>query len=123
MENEPLQPAPAPDRSELTAQYNTLHSLVMSVILLCIVIGGTFCIFLLRQARFASADLEMVKINYTNVAVQYERARPVMDEMWRKLQDFSRTNPDFAPILSKYRVMPTTSSTTSAAPARPAGKK
>ena len=125
MENEPLPSAspssPSSNVEELRAQYNSLHSLLVSVLLLLIVIGGTFWVFLMRQAAYAKTDLGAVRVGYTNALVQFERTRPIIDETVKKLQDFGRTNADFVPILAKYNLL---QAATSAPPAtaRPAKK-
>ena len=121
MEDQPLsQPSPDDGLAEVKAQYDSLHSLLVSLLLLVIVISGTFWIFLMRQVKTAKTDLNMVRIGYTNAAVQFERTRPIIDETVKRLQEFGRTNADFAPVLAKYNL---TSTATSAPPAKATKKK
>ena len=131
MENEELQPAPVSEPqdevSNLRSQLDSLHHTVVSVMLLLIVISGTFWIYLLRQARTAKNDLEyMIKPSWTNVMVQFQRNGPIIDETVKKLQEFGRTNADFAPVLAKYGLKPGAPATglggTAVPPAKPAKK-
>ncbi len=122
MENEPLHPPATPQVAELKAAYDSLYSVVVGLLLVLIPIAGTVCVYLLRQATYAKGDLNMLYPTYTNAMAQYERTRPIIDETVKKLQDYGRTNADFAPILAKYNLLP---GATSAPPqtARPPLKK
>jgi hypothetical protein len=105
MENEQPQPPPQPDSvqlQELQAQSDSLHHFLVSILLVLILISGTFWIYLRRQAKTANADLQVIRMQWTNAMVQFQRSAPIMDQMAKKLQEFSRSNPDYAPILAKY---------------------
>lgn len=110
MDNDPLRPPSSPVSTDLGAAYDSLHSLLVGVLLVSIVVSGTLCVFLLRQATYAKLDLNMVSAGYTNAAAQYERTKSIIDETVKKLQDFGRTNSDFVPILAKYNLLPGTNS-------------
>ncbi len=121
MENEPLHsPTASSELADLRAQCNSLHSLLVSLLLLMIVLGGTFWIFMMRQASYSKQDGGVAFINYTNAQAQFERTRPIIDETVKKLQAFGKTNADFVPILSKYNLL---QATPSPSPAPIKGKK
>ncbi len=121
MEQEPLRPSGPSELAELKSQYNSLHSTLVAALLLMIVVSGTIWIFMMRQAKTAKLDLDMIGVNYINAMVQFERTKPVIDETVKKMQDFGRTNADFVPILSKYNLLP--GATSAPAGGRPPGKK
>ncbi len=106
MENEPLNSVPRSEIAELKTACDSLHSTLVGLLLVLILVSGTICVFLLRQATYAKMDLNMVYPGYTNAMAQYERTRPIIDETVKKLQDFGRTNADFVPILAKYNLLP-----------------
>jgi hypothetical protein len=105
MENEQPQ-ASVSSTSDVQDRLDSLQHLLVSVLILMIIIGGTFWIFMMRQFRATSADLEFVKVQATNVMSQYQRNGPIIDDVVKKLQDFGRTNADFVPILAKYGLQP-----------------
>ncbi len=102
MEHEPLPAASGSEIAELKAQYNSLHSILVSLLLLMIVVSGTLWLYLMRQAKYAKVDLSFTYISYTNTVAQAERMQPAIEQTVKKFQDFARTNPDFAPIFAKY---------------------
>ena len=126
MENEPLPPASGSEIAELKAQYNSLHSLLVSLLLLMIVVSGTLWVYLLRQVTYAKIDLSYTFISYTNTLAQAERMQPAVEQTVKKFQDFARTNPDFAPIFAKYIPQSASPTATTSAPPKTAkapGKK
>ena len=107
MENEQAQTTPQADEmAQLREQYDSLHHLVVSVLLLLIVISGTLWIFLRREMRTASADLEAILPSWTNAMAQFQRNGKIIDDTVAKFADFGKANPDFVPILSKYGIKP-----------------
>ncbi len=109
MENEPLQPtSPTPQSqlAEVQADYNALHSFLLALLLVLIVISGTIWYFFMKQTRNIGNDLLFLTPVYTNTVAQYQRAAPIIDETFAKMQAFGRTNPDFVQILAKYGLQP-----------------
>jgi len=105
MENEQPQPTLQQDSvqlQELKAQYDSLHHYIVGILLVLILISGTFWIYLRRQSRTANADLQVIRMQWTNAVVQFQRTAPIIESTAKKLQEFSRTNPDYYPILAKY---------------------
>jgi hypothetical protein len=98
-------PAPAqPDMQDLQAQCDSLRQLIISVLILLIVVSGTFTIFLLRQYRLTNGDLAQLESQFRAEQPQYNRAKLVMDDFVRQIREYSYTHPDFTPILSKYNI-------------------
>jgi hypothetical protein len=128
MENEQTQTPLSPEPVNLRDQLDSLQHLVTSTLVLLIILGGTFCIFLWRQVRATSVDLQFIQPQWTNVMAQYQKNGPIIDDVLKKLQDFGRSNPDFVPILTKYGLKPTAPAAPAAptrlpGPAAPPGKK
>jgi hypothetical protein len=97
----PLQPF----ANDLQAQYDALRHLVVSVLILVIVISGTFNIYLLRQWRTTSKDLAGIRPQAGQMIREYqEKSGPLMTDFVKKITEYGRTHPDFAPILTKYNI-------------------
>lgn len=90
--------------SELRSQYHQLQQLVTSVLLVLVVISGTLSIFLLRQWRFAKSELEAVAPTANQLIMEHTNNFALTQDFARKLAEYGRTHPDFAPIVLKYRL-------------------
>jgi hypothetical protein len=100
----PAAPAGANDMQE---QFDALRHLVVSILILLIVVSGTFTIYLLRQYRTVSKELTAYRPQATQMIAAYQKAEaPAMQEFVKKITDFGRTHPDFAPIMTKYNLKP-----------------
>jgi len=107
---------PEPSVEELRQAYDSLRHLVISVLVLLIVVSGTLNLFLLRQAKYARADVAAIKPQVTQLVADYNKNKaPLIQDFARKLVDFGEKHPDFMPILQKYGI--TRQSTTGAPPA------
>ena len=112
----PLQP----NANDLQAQCDALRHLVVSILILVIVISGTFNIYLLRQWRSASKDLAGIRPQAAQMIADYQKvSAPMMNDFVKKITDYGRTHPDFAPILTQVRPQ-ARRSPTGAPPATPA---
>ena len=108
-----------PDANDLQAQCDALRHLVVSILILVIVISGTFNIYLLRQWRSVSKDLAGIRPQATQMIAEYQKvSAPVMNDFVKKITDYGRTHPDFAPVLTKYGLKP--AGPTGGPPATPA---
>jgi hypothetical protein len=97
----------APDLADLQEQFDSLHHLVVSILILSIVISGTLWIYLRRQVNATKAELEGIRPQATNIISQYDKVTgPAMDTFVARLVEYSRGHPDFAPILAKYGIKP-----------------
>ena len=98
---QPVQPV----SSEFQAPLDSLRHLVISVLVLLIVVSGTFNLYLLRQVKYARLDLKGVRPQAAQMLEEYNRVNaPLMQEFLKKLTEYSRTHPDFTPILTKYGI-------------------
>ena len=103
---------------ELRQQCASLQRQVSTLLLAVFILSGTLTVFLWRQAKYARADLDILKLPMAQLIQISRQERVLMDDFVAKLNEFSKTHPDFAPILNKYRIQPAaTSSNTSAPPA------
>jgi hypothetical protein len=108
-----------PDSGDLQKQYDDLRHLVVSVLILFIVMSGTLNIYLLRQWRSTSRDLAAIRPQAAQMIGEYQKVSgPLMNEFIKKITEYGRSHPDFAPIMAKYGIRPT--SATNALPAAPA---
>ena len=126
-------PLPIPESTgpanlpELQEQYRSLQNLVFGLLVLMLVISGTLCIYLRRQVKNTSADLEGFRAQATNVIAAAQKSGPMVDDFIRKLNDFGKTHSDFGAVLARYGIksQPTTNipPTTLTPPAKAPVKK
>ena len=109
-------PIPAGD-PDLQAHLDALRHLVTSILILVVVISGTFNIYLLRQWRTVSKELAQIRPQAAQIIADYQKSGPLMDDFLKKVTEYGRTHPDFALILAKYRLSPATAA--AAPPAAP----
>jgi hypothetical protein len=105
LENKTSTPANATD---LQAQFDALRHMVVSILILVVVISGTLNIYLLRQWRSTKRDLEAVKPQAAQMFAEYQKSGPLMENFVKKVTEYGRTHTDFAPIMAKYGLKPTT---------------
>ena len=128
MDNLDNKTALQPNANDLQAQCDALRHLVVSVLILVIVISGTFNIYLLRQWRTTSKDLAAIRPQAAQMIGEYQKVSgPLMTDFVKKITEYGRTHPDFAPILTKYNLKPAGSTgappTTPISPPAAASKK
>jgi hypothetical protein len=101
------------------AQFDALHHLIVSILILVVVISGTLNIYLLRQWRTVSKDLAGIRPQAMQMVAEYQKvSAPLMADFIKKVTEYGRTHPDFAPILAKYNLKP--AAAPAAAPTSPA---
>jgi hypothetical protein len=94
---------PVTDSSDLREQIESLRHLVGSVLILLVVLSGTFTVFLLRELKNVSAQVDAIKPGATNMMAVYQKQQaPLMEEFAKRIQLYGRTHPDFAPVLTKW---------------------
>ena len=107
MDNVENTSVPQAEANDWRAHYDSMHHLVVSMMVLLIVVSGTLWIFLRWQVKYTRLELESVRPQATNMIAQYEKGtRPAMDNFINKLAEYGRTHPDFAPIMTKYGIKP-----------------
>jgi len=105
------QSTPQPAENNLQAQFDGLRQTVHTMLLLLVIVSGTLTIFLVRQWRFAKTDLDTLRPQAAQIVNEYNRvSAPAMQEFVRKLTDYSKSHPDFAPIAAKYHLTDTPAS-------------
>jgi hypothetical protein len=104
-----------PGLADLQDQIGALRHLAVSILILLVVISGTFTIYLLRQWRTVNKELAGFRPQATQLVGEYQRvSAPVMSDFVKKVTEYGRTHPDFMPVLAKYGLKP--GSSTGAAP-------
>lgn len=104
--------------NDLQAQYDALRHLVVSLMILVVVMSGTLNIYLLRQWRTTKRDLTGIRPQATQMIAEYQKVSgPMMNDFIKKISEYGRTHPDFAPVLAKYGIKP--AAATGAVPAAP----
>jgi hypothetical protein len=99
MENSEIKSSSEPGVNQLQEQVDSLRHVVVSLLILAIVISGTFTVFLLRQyksVRMEATSLQAAVNEYTTVNL------PVISDFRDRLIEYSKTHPEFAPIAQKY---------------------
>jgi hypothetical protein len=94
------------EAGDLQAQFESLRHLIVSILILLIIVSGTFTIYLLRQWRSTTTDLAIYGPQVKQVMAEYTRISVPMNEFVKQLVEYGRTHPDFAPVLSKYGIKP-----------------
>ena len=108
---------------DVQEQVDSLRQTVFGLLVVCVIISGTFLIFLARQYRLVSNDLKAISPQANALIAEHtKQTGPAMQQFVTKLIDFSKTHPDFAPVLTKYGVSNPPAAPTSAAPTAPAKK-
>jgi len=94
-----------PETADLQEQLESLRSLIVRVMLLVVVVSGTINVYLLRQVKYARADLAGFRPGASQMIADYSKAtQPRMNEIAVKIAEYGRTHPAFGPIVTKYRL-------------------
>jgi len=102
IENRPVS-ATADDSSDLRGQIESLRHLVGSILILLVIVSGTLSIYLKRQLKTITDEVNAFRPNATNVIAIYQKQQgPAMQEFAKKIQQYGQTHPDFAPVLAKW---------------------
>ena len=104
-ENPPSNPS---ELAELKSQCASLRQTLGGLLLLVIVISGTFNIYLWRQFRMTQADLKVRRPQVGQLLTNYQRITvPRFNDFLKKLSEYEKTHPDFTYIMTKYNLKPT----------------
>lgn len=89
------------------SDYESLSQFVISILILVIVVSGTFNILLLRLWQSARTDANVLRPQFENFVKFYQNGDgPQIERVINTFKAFSATNPDYVPILSKYGFAP-----------------
>jgi hypothetical protein len=97
----PEQPA-APE--SLDQQVASLQRQVSWLLIVLMLVSGTLCVFLWRQARIARKDLQSFKLPAGQIIQAFQRDKSAMDAFVAKVAEYGKTHSDFAPIMEKYKI-------------------
>lgn len=104
---------PTPDVNELQAQCQWLRKQVQITLILLIMVSGILTLFLQRQNKYASLDLNGVR----PMIEEYTKTQsPMMDDFIKRLMEYGKTHPDFTAIYKKYGMDQLSVNPTNAAP-------
>jgi hypothetical protein len=90
--------------NELRSAYEDLRHVVVSGLFLLLIISASLDLYFLRQWRFSKADLATLRPQVQQLAAQFNHDSEGMKEFVRRLVEYDRSHPDFAPIAAKYRL-------------------
>jgi hypothetical protein len=90
--------------SAVQQQHESLRQVVLSLLLVLLLVSGTLTIFLARQWRFTKNQIELLSPQATQILTEFNRNVPMMQDFVRKLNEYAKTHPDFAPIALRYRL-------------------
>jgi hypothetical protein len=72
-------------------------------LVLLVIVSGTLTIFLLREMKTITAEVNGFRPGATNAIAIYQKQQgPMMLEFAKKIQQYGQTHPDFAPVLTKW---------------------
>jgi len=91
------------DKPDLHEQIESLRHLIGSILILLVVVSGTLTIFLLREMKNTSAQLDAFRQGATNMIAVYQKQQaPVMDDFINKIKQYGQAHKDFDPVLFKW---------------------
>jgi hypothetical protein len=114
MENPEIKSSSEPTAKQLQEQVDSLRHIVVSLLVLTIVISGTFTLFLLRQSKYARVEAN----NLRSAINEYNNTNfPVIRDFRDRLAEYSKSHRDFASVAQKYGLELGPGSVTPQAPA------
>ena len=89
----------SPDLNDLQAQCQWLRKQIQITLILLIMVSGILALFLQRQNKYSTMDLNGVK----PMIEEYTKTQgPMMDDFVKRLLEYGKSHPDFAGIYKKY---------------------
>ena len=111
---------------DLSAQLKAAQRTLSNLLILLLIVSGTFSIFLLQQVRHDRADLQGLKSQreqleqaHQVIANYNQQTVPAVRQFLQQLSAYAQSHPDVIPILMKYGLAEP-SATPAGAPAGPA---
>lgn len=93
----------SPEVTALKAQVNSQRTMLLTVVAALLVLSGTANFLLLWQVVSTSRAKSDLQPRFLQMSEQYEKYDlPLMKNFINRLEQFSKTNPDFAPLINKY---------------------
>lgn len=105
-EPEPFDAAPeVGPEAGLQAQLDGLRKLFLAALAAMLIMGISLNVFLLRQTAFVRRDLQTARPQVAQLTANFEKSEePQIRSFVNALVEFSRSHPDFKPILAKYKI-------------------
>lgn len=107
-------------------RFEALQKLFFAMLVAVLIMSLSLNVFLVRQTIFARTDLETVRLQMNLLNANYQKfEEPQIRGFVNALIGFGQTNPDFVPILTKYKLplTPIPSGPAAVSPAPVAPKK
>jgi hypothetical protein len=105
--------APGTEMSELRLELDSLRSMLSASLLLLFIFSACVNLYLFHQASAVHAQASQA--NQLVYDFDHGGSALIVD-FWTKLNDYSRTHPDFAPVFNKYSKFINTRPNPAAAP-------
>jgi hypothetical protein len=96
---------PNTNREDLRQQYEGLRKLFVVALIAMLILSGALTIFLFRQWVFLRKDLESLR---PQIAAIKKTEEPQIQNFVNLMIGYGRTDPNFKPILAKYKLAPDT---------------
>lgn len=104
---EPIRPRPADFQrvsiKELEQQCHDLRTLLNATFVVILVLSVALNLFLAKQMRMIRAKVVEARPVIQRMQAEFQRKEPNMQKFVSALQSFATTNPEFQPILARYR--------------------
>jgi len=108
-------PQPNKDLRELQLECLMLRKLLLVTVVFLLISSGSINLYLLRQMISARKDVAVLRPRVAEMVAAYQRnEEPFIKGFLNSLVGFSKTHPDFQPILARYNVLPTPAAVSSA---------
>ena len=104
MDNPETTTAAQTELSEVRTQLEDLKHLVVSTLVLLLIVSGAFNLYMLRQWRFSKTDLASARPQVQQIVAEFNKSSASMSDFIKRLAEYGRSHPDFAPIVAKYRL-------------------
>ena len=89
---------------ELRAEHSQLQILFIAALTAIIIMALFLCVFMGKQWRMVRAQVEEQRPTVQKMYGDYQKTtEPLVRNFTASLQSFATKNPDFQPILNKYR--------------------
>jgi hypothetical protein len=122
MNETPNTPAPtaAPQSSSVSEALTTLQLQLQATLIILIMLSGALNLYLYRQFSTLRKEVAAIEPQVAQLNDGYQRATvPLKNKFLSLLTDYTKTHPDFQPIMDKYGIQAAPTAAVPAA-ARPA---
>lgn len=105
MSETPNLPASAPESSSVADAVATLQLQLQAILIILIMLSGALNLYLYRQYSMLRKEVAAAEPQVAQLLEGYQRVTvPLKDRFLSRLTDYTKTHPDFQPIMDKYHV-------------------